>query len=136
MEGPEGRWYNLVEERGPTVRLPIPKALERRLRPWIKRGEDVLRSWEWTWTTAFLAGVVISFFAITTLAVAPSWWLYFADQTLKWRTRLQITLRDMVAVGWLTIWAGFFVVTAYKVQVIRKRLRGEKQAERYSGGYR
>jgi hypothetical protein len=118
------------------VRLPIPKALERRLRPRIKQGEDFLRTWEWTWTSAFIAGIGITFLAITTLAVIPSWWLYFADQTLKWRTRLFITLRDIVAVGWLSIWAGVFVITAYKVQVIRKRLRGEKQAERYSGGYR
>ena len=118
------------------MRLPIPKAIERRLRPWIKRGEEFARTWEWTWTSAFIAGVGISFFAITTLAVVPSWWLYFADQTLKWRSRLMITLRDIVALGWLTVWAGFFVVTAFKVQVIRRRLRGEKQAERYSGGYR
>jgi hypothetical protein len=118
------------------VRLPIPKAVERRLRPLIRRGEVFLREWEWTWASAFLAGLVISFLAITTLAVIPSWWLYFADQTLQWRTRLFITLRDMVAVGWLTVWAGAFVVTAYKIQVIRRRLRGEKQAERYSGGYR
>jgi len=32
--------------------------------------------------------------------------------------------------------AGAFVVAAYQIQVIRKRLRGEKQADRYSGGYR
>jgi hypothetical protein len=47
-----------------------------------------------------------------------------------------LTLRDIVAVGWLSVWAGFFVVTFYKLQVIRRRLRGEKQSERYSGGYR
>jgi hypothetical protein len=118
------------------VRLPIPKAMERRLRPMIRRGEEFLREWEWTWTSAFIAGVGISFLAITTLAVVPSWWLYFADQTLQWRSRLLITLRDIIAVGWLTVWSGVFVVTAYKVQVIRRRLRGEKQADRYSGGYR
>lgn len=118
------------------MRLPIPKAMERRLRPMIRRGEEFLREWEWTWTSAFIAGVGISFLAITTLAVVPSWWLYFADQTLQWRSRLLITLRDIIAVGWLTVWSGVFVVTAYKVQVIRRRLRGEKQADRYSGGYR
>jgi hypothetical protein len=110
--------------------------VERRLRPLIRRGEVFLREWEWTWTSAFIAGVGISFLAITTLAVIPSWWLYFADQTLQWRSRLMITLRDLVAVGWLSVWAGAFVITAYKIQVIRRRLRGEKQAERYSGGYR
>lgn len=118
------------------MKLPIPRAMERRLRPLIRRGETLMRDWEWTWTSAFIAGIGISFLAITTLAVAPSWWLYFADQTLKWRSRLLITVRDVVAVGWLTVWMGFFIVAAYKIQVTRRRLRGEKQAERYSGGYR
>lgn len=120
------------------MRLPIPKAVERRLRPLIRRGEEFLKTWEWTWTSAFVAGVFISFFAITMLAVVPSWWLYFAEQSLGWTTenRILLTLRDIVAVGWLSVWAGFFVVTAYKIQTIRRRLRGEAQAERYSGGYR
>jgi hypothetical protein len=120
------------------VKLPIPKPLERRLRPVMKRGEELLREWEWTWTTAFLAGVVISFAAITSMAVIPSWFLYFAEQTLGWdqTNRLLLTVRDMVVTGYLTVVVGVFVVTFYKLQVIRRRLRGEKQAERYSGGYR
>ena len=119
------------------MKLPIPKGVERRLRPYIKRGEQFLRDWEWTWVRAFVGGILISFFAITVLAVAPSWWLYFADQTLQWRDRWPwLTLRDLIVSIWLGIWAGFFVVTFYKLQVIRRRLRGEKQAERYSGGYR
>jgi formate hydrogenlyase subunit 3/multisubunit Na+/H+ antiporter MnhD subunit len=120
------------------VRLPIPKAVERRLRPWIKRGEEFLRTWEWTWTSAFIAGVGISFAAITLMAVIPSWMLYFAEQNLDatQANRLRLTIRDMVVTGYLTVVAGVFVVTAYKVQVIRRRLRGEKQSERYSGGYR
>ena len=130
----------LAPEEGarPRVKLPIPKGVERRLRPYMRRGERVLRDWEWTWTRAFLAGIVISFFALLTLAVAPSWWLYFAEQELNMTSenRLLLTVRDIVAVGWLSVWAGFFVVTLYKMQVIRKRLRGEKQSERYSGGYR
>ncbi len=120
------------------MKLPIPKALERRLRPVMKRGEEILRDWEWTWTTAFLAGIVISFAAITSMAVIPSWFLYFAEQTLGWdqTNRLLLTLRDVLVTGYLTVVVGVFVVTLYKLQVIRKRLRGEKQAERYSGGYR
>jgi hypothetical protein len=120
------------------VRLPIPKALERRLRPLMRRGEDFLRTWEWTWATAFLAGLVISFAAITTMAVIPSWMLYFAEQQFDATTanRLRLTIRDAFVTGYLTVVAGVFVVTFYKLQVIRKRLRGEQQAERYSGGYR
>lgn len=118
------------------MRLPIPKAVEERLAPYKERGDAFLKGWEWTWTSAWVAGIVISFIAITTLAVVPSWWLLFSDQTLKWRSRLQITIRDLVVLGWLNVWGGIFVITAYKVQVYRKKLRGEAQAERYSGGYR
>jgi hypothetical protein len=120
------------------VKLPLPKAMRRRVQPLVERGETFLRDWEWTWTTAFVAGIVISFAAITLMAVIPSWFLYFAEQTLGWdRTnRLLLTLRDVLVVGYLTVVVGAFVVTAFKIQVIRRRLRGEKQAERYSGGYR
>lgn len=118
------------------MKLPIPKGLERRLRPIIRRGEAFLRGWEWTWTTAFVAGLLISLFAFAVLVVIPSWMMYFADQTLRWRTRLLVSVRDVVVQGWLGVWAGFFIITAYQVQKIRRRLRGEKQSERYSGGYR
>lgn len=118
------------------MRLPIPKGIERRLQPLRERGEALVREWEWTWASAFIAGVAISFLAITTLAVAPSWWLIFADDRLQWRSRLQITMRDLVVLAWLNVWGGAFVITAYKVQVLRRRLRGERQAERYAGGYR
>jgi hypothetical protein len=120
------------------VKLPIPRALERRLRPAVARGERFLREWEWTWTSAFIAGIGISFAAIVLLAVIPSWWIYFAANQLGWTepNRLLVSVRDMMAMGYLTVVAAAFVVTAYQVQVIRKRLRGERQAERYSGGYR
>lgn len=120
------------------MKLPIPKTLERRLRPAVVRGERFLKEWEWTWTSAFIAGIAISFASIVLLAVIPSWWIYFAANELGWADphRILVTIRDMLAVGYLTVVAGAFVVTAYQVQVIRKRLRGEKQAERYSGGYR
>jgi len=104
----------------------------------MRRGEGFLRTWEWTWTTAFLAGVVISFAAITLMAVIPSWMLYFAEQELDATTanRFRLTIRDIVVTGYLSVVVGAFVVTAYKIQVIRKRLRGEQQADRYTGGYR
>jgi hypothetical protein len=120
------------------VKLPIPKAVRRRVQPLVERGEAFLRDWEWTWTTAFLAGVVISFAAITTMAVIPSWFLYLAEQEFDATSanRLRLTIRDVLVTGYLTVVAGAFVVTAFKIQTIRRRLRGEKQAERYSGGYR
>jgi len=62
--------------------------------------------------------------------------LYFADDTLRWRTRLLVSVRDIVVNGWIFTWAGIFVLVAYFVQKTRRRVRGEKQSERYSGGYR
>lgn len=120
------------------MKLPIPKAVERRLRPLMRRGEEFLRTWEWTWTSAFLAGVGISFLTITLMAVIPSWMLYFAEQQLDATAanRLRLTIRDMVVTGYLGVVAGAFVVTAYKLQVLRRKLRGEQQSERYTGGYR
>jgi hypothetical protein len=120
------------------VKLPIPKGIQRRLQPVQERVEAFLRGWEWTWTNAWIAGVVISFIAMTTLVVIPSWFLYFAEQELGWdqSNRMLLTIRDLVVLGWLNVWGVIFVVTAYKVQVIRRKLRGERQAERYSGGYR
>jgi hypothetical protein len=120
------------------LKLPIPKVLERRLRPIMKRGEEFLRDFEWTWTTAFIGGVLISFAAITAWAVIPSFLLYFAEQSLEATAanRIRLTIRDIVVTGYLTVAVGVFVVTAYKLQVIRRKLRGESQAERYSGGYR
>ena len=120
------------------MKLPIPKAVERRLRPLIARGEEFLRDWEWTWTRAFIVGLAISFVAITTMAVIPSFLLYFAEQNLGATAadRLRLTIRDIIVTGYLSVVVGAFVVTFYKLQVIRKRLRGESQSERYSGGYR
>ena len=120
------------------MRLPIPKVLERRLRPMIRRGEEFLRDWEWTWTTAFIAGLLISFAAITAMAVIPSWMLYFAEDNFEATAanRLRLTIRDIFVTGYLGVVTGVFVITAYKLQVIRKRLRGEAQGERYTGGYR
>jgi Na+/melibiose symporter-like transporter len=120
------------------MRLPIPKTVERRLRPVMRRGEEFLRDFEWTWTNAFLIGLLISFAAITTMAVIPSFMLYFAEQNLgaTIANRPLLTIRDAVVTGYLTVVVGVFVVTIYKLQVIRRRLRGEKQSERYTGGYR
>lgn len=120
------------------MRLPIPKTIERRLRPVMRRGEEFLKEWEWTWTRAFLVGLGISFAAITALAVIPSFMLYFAEQNLDATiaNRLRLTIRDGVVLGYITVATGVFVITFYKLQVIRRRLRGEKQSERYSGGYR
>ena len=122
------------------MRIPMPAFMRRRLQPMIERGERFLRDWEWTWTSATVACVLISFFAMTMLAVVPSWWLYFANQTLKldqgpnafWWTKV----RDAVAAGWITVWFAIIFIAAYILQKARQRVRGEGGETRPSGGYR
>ena len=118
----------------------MPAFMRRRLQPMIERGERFLRGWEWTWTTAVVASVLIAFMAMTTLAVIPSWWLYFANQTLRWDqgpSAFWLTkLRDSVAAGWITVWFGIIFIAAYVLQNARRRLRGEGGETRPTGGYR
>lgn len=118
------------------MKLPLPKALEERLAPLRERGERFLREWEWTWTRAVVASLVIMFFAMLFLAVIPSWFLYFADQQLRWRTFWTLKLRDAIAAGWITVWFVIVLVTAYQLQKLRRRLRGEGGETRPTGGYR
>ena len=118
------------------MRLPIPKAVLERMQPAIQRGERFLKEWEWTWTNATIVGLAISWFSLVTLAFVPSWFLYFADNTLGWDdNRLLISLRDMVAMGQMTTFFVAIIVVAYFLQKIRRRLRGEGDS-RPSGGYR
>ena len=47
-----------------------------------ERTERFLKDFEWTWTTAVLFSLGFGFFCVITMAVIPSFWLYFAEQTL------------------------------------------------------
>ena len=49
-----------------------------------ERVEAFLRTFEWTWTTAVVFSLGLVFFLLITTSVVPSFWLYFADSTLKW----------------------------------------------------
>ena len=48
------------------------------------RTEPIVKNFEWTWTTAVVFSLGFAFFSVITMAVIPSFWLYFADQKLKW----------------------------------------------------
>ena len=60
------------------------KSLAERLAPQKERAESFLRGFEWTWTSAIVFSMAILFFILITMAVIPSFWLYFADQKLMW----------------------------------------------------
>lgn len=118
------------------MRIPIPQGLQERLKPVQDRAEGFLRRFEWTWTTTVVFSLVLSFVALTTLAVIPSWFLYFADQTLRWNSYWLLKLRDLFAAGWIGTWFGILFLAAYLMQSWRRKLRGGGGESRPSGGYR
>jgi hypothetical protein len=120
----------------PPMNLPLPKGIQKRLEPLAERGATFLKTWEWSWTKAVAVALVFSFIVFTTLAVVPSWFLYYADQTLRWRTRLMVTIRDAITMGWITTWFVAFLVAGAVLQNLRRKLRGESGDSRPTGGYR
>ena len=124
------------------IRL-VPRGLQERARPHVERFQAVVREFEWTWTKAVVASLVLWFLAIGLIAFVPSWWLYFADQKLGWHkcpctTTLkffEFKARDVVAVILFSIPFGGFIMIPYHLQKLRRRLRSESDS-RPTGGYR
>ena len=104
------------------------------------RAEPIVKDFEWTWTTAVVFCVAFAFFCVITMAVIPSFWLYFAEQKLGWgglsgTSNWRPLARDFIAVN---LAMGPFVtviVIAAIMQNWRRKLRGAS-AERPTGGYR
>lgn len=121
----------------------IPKGLQERAQPLVRRYDEVLRTFEWTWTKAVVVSLGLWFFAISSMAIIPSWWLYFADDVLGWRPcpcpdELHFwlfKLRDVVASGLFGTPFLLSILIPYYVQKRRRRLRSESES-RPVGGYR
>ena len=114
-----------------------------------ERVEAFLRTFEWTWTTAVVFSLGLVFFLLITTSVMPSFWLYFADSTLKWNDtapqKLIVftidgywlkELRDAIAMGLSTLPIIVVLVGAAVMQNWRKKLRGSSGDSRPTGGYR
>jgi hypothetical protein len=105
-----------------------------------RRVEPRVRDFEWTWASAVLFSVGIAFFSVISMAVIPSFWLYFAEQTLGWdglsgTSDWRPLARDFVAAN---LSVGPFVtviIAAAIMQNWRRKLRGGS-SERPGGGYR
>jgi hypothetical protein len=110
--------------------------------------QQLVKDFEWTWTKAVVASLFLWFFAMALIVIVPSYWLYFADQTLGWRdTRVcgiswlrncgfwLFKLRDAVAALLFSGPFGLLIAVSYYVQKLRRRLRSES-ASRPTGGYR
>jgi cobalamin synthase len=112
-------------------RLAKPKA----------RAEAFLRTFEWNWTKAVVFSLGLTFFIMITTSVIPSFWLYFADQELKWNGSgpngfWLLELRDAVAMGLATVPIIVMLVGATIAQNWRRKLRGQSGDVRPAGGYR
>jgi len=103
--------------------------------------ESFLKTFEWTWTKAILFSVALTFVILITTSVIPSFWLYFADQKLKWSGAgpngfWLKELRDAIAMGLATTPIIVILVVAAVVQNWRRKLRGQSGDVRPTGGYR
>ena len=130
----------------------LQERLAGRIAPVKERGEAFQKRFDWTWTNAVLFSVGLMFFLLITVAVIPSFWLYFADQKLLWDGGaphkilpfLPWTLdgfwlkeiRDAVAMGLSTVPLVGVLVGAAAMQNWRRKLRGASSDSRPTGGYR
>jgi hypothetical protein len=55
------------------------------------------------WVAVSLISFVIFAALIVLLAIIPSYWLYFADGTLKWTTTLLQAVRDVIVSGYYVV---------------------------------
>ena len=122
-------------------------AWPRPLRPLVRlytttknRLEPRVRDFEWSWTTAVVFSLVFAFVSVITMAVIPSFWLYFAEQKLGWdglsgTSDWRPLARDFVAANLAMGPFVTFAVIAAVMQNWRRKLRGGS-ADRPTGGYR
>jgi hypothetical protein len=118
-----------------------PATQNQRRPPFVPQFEALLRDFEWNWTKASLAALLLWFIAIGAIGVIPSWWLYFATSTLQWTGPPASSFwlkqaRDVVAIILFTIPTILFMVVPFFIQNWRRRLRGTGGDGRPSGGYR
>jgi hypothetical protein len=131
----------------------VPQGLQERAAPYVDRFQKFVKDFEWTWTKAVVVSFLLWGFGILSIVIIPSWWLYFADQTLGWReTRVceggffrlvlgencgfwLFKIRDLVAIILFSGPFGTLILATYFIQKLRRRLRSESES-RPIGGYR
>ena len=129
MPAQGGPAQRIMEARGVSLRRPKDE------------GE------RWVALTLVTMGIWVAMFV--TMAVIPSFWLYFADGTLKWTGKFEVPLgvrtltlpmqavRDVVVVVWygLVLTAGGLAVRAYNRRNPKVLPSGEEKREA-TGGYK
>ena len=106
-----------------------------------QQAEGFLKTFEWNWTKAVVFSVMLTFVIVIFTSVIPSFWLYFADQKLKWSGAgpqgfWLKELRDAIAMGLATLPIIIILVSAAVMQNWRRKLRGQSGDVRPTGGYR
>lgn len=101
--------------------------------------EDFLRDFEWTWTKAAVFCLAFGFVLLITQAVIPSWFFYFADETLGWRPGTPPPLGlnhvlpsfvdakmvvEAIVMGYITTMVAVFLIGGVVLQNTRRKLRG------------
>jgi hypothetical protein len=101
------------------------------------------------WVSLSLITIGIWIAMIIFLAVIPSWWLYFADATLKWTDNFTLSLgvrkivlskqviRDLIVVIWygVALLAGGLLVRGYNKRN-PKVLAPDESKREATGGYK
>jgi hypothetical protein len=104
-------------------------------------------SQRWVFLSLVTMGIFVAM--IIFLAVIPSWWLYFADATLKWTDNFTLSLgirkivlskqviRDLIVVAWygVTLVAAGLAIRAYN-QRNPKVLAPDETKREATGGYK
>lgn len=142
------------------VDVATKSPIQRRTAGLRGRAEQFVRSFEWTWTSAVLFSLALVFFILISTSIMPSFWIYFAEQTLDWKgptdieaalnelptllpggspaeyKELLLQLRDAIAMGLSTGPLIVLFVVGAAMQNWRKKLRGASGEGRTTGGYR
>lgn len=110
--------------------------------------ENFLRDFEWTWTRAAVFCLGFGFVLLISMAVIPSWFFYFADETLGWRPGTPPPLGlgavlpsfvdskmvvEALVMGYVTTVVVVFLIGAVVLQNTRRKLRGH---DHIRSGYR
>jgi len=125
--------------------VPVPIHGWRLARVSLRRPKD--EGQRWVALSLITMGIWIAMLIV--LAVIPSWWLYFADGTLKWTDNLTLRLgirtvvlpkqviRDLVVVGWYGV---ALVAAGRLIGIHNKRnakvLPPDEAKREATGGYR
>jgi hypothetical protein len=89
------------------------------------------------WVAVSLMSFAIFAALLVVLAIVPSYWLYFADGTLKWTSVLMAAVRDIIVSGYYVV---ALVAIGVAVVIWNRRnprvLPGDEAKREATGGYK